>query len=307
MLTLKVAQRPSTGESRWVDLTLEGDRTPTVITARFAFTVTAHENEALRWYLEDYLEYPADPAPAIAAATETRMTALGTELFRDHRRSRRGAPAMGAAPRPRSDTPIALSAQSFVRTHHNPSRRPVLPDPQPGQQLRVLLVICRPGGPSDVPFRSVAAHLARHTTSAALDLDVLRPPTWPALVSILSAAHQTGRPYHVVHFDGHGTYSDLTTPDYGDTGDGDGSGTEKSGSHGVNPSTPTDTPPSPRRGRDATATWPSRTRPTPTTPPTSTDPPSATCWPPPTSPSSSSTPANPPKQKPRPPPTTTRR
>ena len=37
--------------------------------------------EDLRWYLEDYLQYPHDPAPNIAARIEHRMTKLGTELF----------------------------------------------------------------------------------------------------------------------------------------------------------------------------------------------------------------------------------
>jgi hypothetical protein len=74
--------------------------------------------------------------------------------------------------------------------------------------VRVLLVICRPGGGADVPFRSVASHLMRLSRAAreAFQLDVLRPPTFAQLARVLEAAKRADRPYHVVHFDGHGAY-----------------------------------------------------------------------------------------------------
>ena len=77
--------------------------------------------------------------------------------------------------------------------------------------LRVLLIICRPAGSVDVPFRSVASHLVRLSSDArrAFQLDVLRPPTFGELAQVLNAAKERGMPYHVVHFDGHGTYLDL--------------------------------------------------------------------------------------------------
>ena len=42
-----------------------------------------------------------------------------------------------------------------------------------------------------------------------LRLDVLRPATFARLAEVLHQAADAGRPYHVVHFDGHGTYLDL--------------------------------------------------------------------------------------------------
>jgi hypothetical protein len=39
------------------------------------------ELERLRWYLEDYLEYPIDPAPKIAAQVAQRLVELGRDLF----------------------------------------------------------------------------------------------------------------------------------------------------------------------------------------------------------------------------------
>ena len=78
----------------------------------------------------------------------------------------------------------------------------------------MLLVICRPGGRDDVPFRSVASRLARGGAEQmeGLRLDVLRPATFTRLSKVLHQAADAGRPYHVVHFDGHGTYLDLTSP-----------------------------------------------------------------------------------------------
>ena len=63
-----------------------------------------------------------------------------------------------------------------------------------------------------MPFRSVASRLVRSGAEQmrGLDLDVLRPPTYKRLAQVLRAAQDSGRPYGIVHFDGHGTYLDLT-------------------------------------------------------------------------------------------------
>ena len=76
----------------------------------------------------------------------------------------------------------------------------------------MLLVICRPGGREDVPFRSVASRLVRGGADQmeGLDLDVLRPASFARLARCCTRPPDAGRPYHVVHFDGHGTYLDLT-------------------------------------------------------------------------------------------------
>ena len=99
----------------------------------------------------------------------------------------------------------------FVRTHLQAAGGVSLPEAG-GDRLRVLLVICRPGGREDVPFRSVASRLVRGGAEQmhGLDLDVLRPSTFPRLAQVLHEATDAGRPYHVVHFDGHGTYLDLS-------------------------------------------------------------------------------------------------
>jgi hypothetical protein len=219
--------------------------------AVFAAPSSEDGGDRVRWYLEDYAEFSADPAPAIAREAEAELARDGTGLFTrvfstpdavgiwDRARDRLGRVRVevdadpGEGPGlawellrdPGTDAPVALGAGSFVRTHWRPARHPDLPEPA-GDRLRVLLVIARPGGGEDVPFRSVASRLVRGGAGrmADLDLDVLRPATFARLSEVLHAAKDARRPYHGVHFDGHGTYADLTglgvTPadDRGDAG-----------------------------------------------------------------------------------------
>jgi hypothetical protein len=206
-------------------------------TAEFTFDEQPWDAENIRWYLEDFLELPADPAPRMAARVEARLTGLGAELFNavfespDRQRlwyraqDRLDQVRVEVQPDPTAaaDLPwellrdpgtgvaMALRAQPFVRSHAQPAQPPRLPT-RTDSRLRVLLVICRPAGSEDVPFRSVASHLVRSDAQqqiTGLDLDVLRPPTFAQLSKVLRAAARVGQPYQVVHFDGHGAYLDL--------------------------------------------------------------------------------------------------
>jgi tetratricopeptide (TPR) repeat protein len=209
------------------------------------------EGERVRWYLEDYAEFPVDPAPVIAQAAETQLAQAGTELFRavfadmdavgiwERARDRLGQVRVeveadpGEGPGlawellrdPGRDAPVALDAAAFVRTHLQAAGHPELPDPS-GDRLRVLLVIARPGGRDDVPFRSVASRLVRGGAGRmeGLDLDMLRPATFKRLSQVLHDAYAAGRPYHVMHFDGHGTWLDLADLRPGKPGGSGGAG-----------------------------------------------------------------------------------
>ena len=106
---------------------------------------------------------------------------------------------------PHTGTFLALSVASFVRTQRE--AQITLATTGEAEKVRILLVICRPQGGEDVPFRSVAGRLVTRLSDDArnaFDLDVLRPPTYEQLAETLRLAHERGRPYHVVHFDGHG-------------------------------------------------------------------------------------------------------
>jgi len=47
----------------------------------FDYRLAPADQEAIRWYLEDYLKNPFDPNPKIAARTEERLAEIGRELF----------------------------------------------------------------------------------------------------------------------------------------------------------------------------------------------------------------------------------
>ncbi len=237
MPTLRLTQHTEADATFRVVLELLGGVRQTA-EASFAFDLTEDDEKDLRWYLEDYLQWPQHPAPKIAARVEGRMEELGTGLFQAVFQANDDTRELWSAVRhelastrvevvtgvdgatalpwellrdPRTETSLALHAGSFVRAQPTAARRPRLPDGEDGR-VRILLVICRPGGEDDVPFRSVAARIVKGLDESARDafeLDVLRPPTFEGFAEALRRAHQAGRPYHVVHFDGHGAHLDL--------------------------------------------------------------------------------------------------
>jgi tetratricopeptide (TPR) repeat protein len=237
MVTLRVVDRVA-GAEHAVELQLAGPGSVRSASVRFGFELSARDREDLRWYLEDYLQYPVDPAPEIARGVEARLAALGAELFQQVFRTSDDARELWFALKkslsdarvevatgvdgaagipwellrdPATDGPLALRAGAFVRALAETTAP--LRVPPASEKLRVLLVICRPGGRADVPFRSVASHLVRLSSGAreAFQLDVLRPPTFAQLDRVLQAARAAGAPYHVVHFDGHGAWLDDDT------------------------------------------------------------------------------------------------
>jgi tetratricopeptide (TPR) repeat protein len=232
MPTLQLTQH-SEGDGRYrVEAALEGDGLPLQTAAsRFAFGLTAQDRETLRWYLEDYPEAPRAPASQIARSVEQRMVKIGATLFRRLFQSGDAARGLWATLRlrlrdtrieivtgaqepdaipwellrdPKTDTPLALSVQSFVRACSNPARRPELPAVSSGP-LRILFVLCRPAGSRDVPFHSVVIRLIKALGARdEFQLNALRPPTFAQLGRTLRQAQREGRPYHVVHFEGYG-------------------------------------------------------------------------------------------------------
>jgi tetratricopeptide (TPR) repeat protein len=236
VVTLRLGQSAAGDGTHRVEAELSGDGIPRQrAVANLRFAVPRQDAERIRWYLEDFLEFPLDPNPAIAEGVEQRLAEIGEQLFTavfgagdaarlwarlqgrlTEARVEIATEVADAAALPwellrdpATRTPVALEAAAFVRVNHQPAR-PVQVATAEADRLRVLLVICRPAGDADVPFRSVASHLIRLGAASTdiLDLDVLRPPTFAALARTLDAANQAGRPYHVVHFDGHGSYLD---------------------------------------------------------------------------------------------------
>ncbi len=213
--------------------------------ATIEFSLTAQEQLDLRWYMEDYLQR-ADTVEAVTVAQiEAMMRTRGVELYerilegsRDARRIfdrvfddladlrveiTTGVAEAASIPwelmrEPASDSPIALRVKAFVRKQSNPSLSFVGVPPLDDGRIRLLYIVCRPGGTQDVALRAVFNRLL-HELGGDLDrfeITALRPPTFERLQRVLADAKAAGRPFHIVHFDGHGTYKDLKNTRWAD-------------------------------------------------------------------------------------------
>ena len=198
----------------------------------FDFAVTEEERRLIQWYLEEYLIYPWGEFRTRAAQVEQLITDLGKKLFHavfgdeetsrlythiaDHLDETRivihaGDPEGISIPWELMRDPahgeygdLARLAHAFVRSELDLSFEP--PPPPKGDTFNILMVICRPAGPDkDVPFQSVARPLLElmRPHRDRINIDVLRPPTFEQLTKVLG---ERPNHYHVVHFDGHGTF-----------------------------------------------------------------------------------------------------
>jgi tetratricopeptide (TPR) repeat protein len=188
--------------------------------------------EDLRWYLEDYLDAPYGVYEDRGAYVEAALARWGQAVFSAVFGT---AAAREAYTRMRDDGNLELVFRSsspallglpWELILDSARLRPLALDiagvsrslpgaadagqavAAPGQRLRVLVVISRPGGPDDVGYRMIARPLLERLAPVrgTVELVVLRPPTLEALRAELSAAKSAGSPYQVVHFDGHGAF-----------------------------------------------------------------------------------------------------
>jgi hypothetical protein len=106
---------------------------------------------------------------------------------------------------------VAHEARSLVRLAQAAGTSSVAASPQLNAPLRILMVVARPDGVMDAPFRSVASRAMSAAQGSTIDIEVLRPPTFDALQARLFKGIESGTPFQVVHFDGHG----LLMPYYG--------------------------------------------------------------------------------------------
>src|SRR5260370_39014897 len=82
MYTLRLTQSAEGDNRHRVEIALEDDGGPRCsAVSGFTFAVNTQDQENLRWYLEDYLQYPLDPAPKVAARIQSRLAELGRQLF----------------------------------------------------------------------------------------------------------------------------------------------------------------------------------------------------------------------------------
>ena len=221
MPVLRISDVPLGGGRRRVEVTWQDGPARQVVVSTFAYQAGDAEAEKVRWYLEDYPEFPADPGPAWrwtrrrswparALACSRRCSPGWTRRGSGHRRGPgwggcgwrwiptrprrracRGSCCVTRAPTRR----WRWARESSCAPTCRPPGRVSVPEAA-GDRLRVLLVICRPGRGEDVPFRSVASRLVRGGAEQmeGLDLDVLRPATFARLTQVLHEAADAGRP-----------------------------------------------------------------------------------------------------------------
>ena len=196
----------------------------------FAPPLGEAEREDLRWYLEDYLQAPYAVYEQRGQAVQARLAEWGRALFAAvfglgtpgqaaYLKAREGRAELALISRspsflslpwellqdPQRPTPLALELGALDRTLQVAGAAVAVP---PGEELRVLMVIARPAGLGDVGYQMIARPLLERLEAVRgrVDLDVLRPPTFEVLDAQLKAAREAGRPYHILHFDGHGTF-----------------------------------------------------------------------------------------------------
>lgn len=239
-LALHIEQRTHASGKHTIQLALERPGQPRM-TARadIEFALTPQEHAELKWYLEEYLQRAESVTAEHVQQIERWMTERGEELYRKVLRANDGTQDLWGSVRnelanlrveittgvadaaaipwelmyePTSDSPIALRVKSFVRVQSDPNIRFVQP---PGTdelgRVRLLYVVCRPSGTGDVELRAVVNQLLHGLADDLdrFDITALRPPTYEQLQQELRDANSAGRPYHIVHFDGHGVYADL--------------------------------------------------------------------------------------------------
>lgn len=198
-------------------------------TVEFQNPFTPQQEEELRWYFEKRLEFPMLETPRAvhaAASIRTYGNSLFTQLFAN--------PELFAALRKHHSDQIRIQisgSPEFHRLHWetlwaphdaNPlayrtviARRAATKnapkfDLQAGPAIRVLVVVARPHGDSDVGYRTISRPLVEtlHQASLAVELDFVRPGTWEQLRSHL--ADKPKGHYHALHFDGHGVVAPVS-------------------------------------------------------------------------------------------------
>ena len=206
----------------------------------FANPLTPKDRAQLRWYLEEYLKFPVGIYPDEARKVEAAMVEWGGRMFEllfgpgrpardvyilarqaglrkfDFEVNYR-APQIGIIPwELLYDTEagyfLVHQFASFSRFRDGGSITWLEPRP-PEQALNVLVVIARPYGERDVPYRTVARPvmeiLHAPQLSRRIHVEILRPPTFENLQSQLARRREDDSEkafFDILHFDGHGGF-----------------------------------------------------------------------------------------------------
>jgi tetratricopeptide (TPR) repeat protein len=183
----------------------------------------------LRWYLEEFLEYPFPPVTDRAEHVRDALRDWGKQAFEALFSGRADRWLVAATSEEYANLRLQIASDEpkvlawpwealydpevgfLAHTCQIERRLDKVRDPQPlpaalpTDYIKILLVTARPYD-KDVRFRSVARPLVELIEKQRLPahVDFLRPPTLARLRERLQ--RHKGR-YHIVHFDGHGAYA----------------------------------------------------------------------------------------------------
>ena len=206
--------------------------TPTELPNPATYPVIGYEKKQLlpelAWYLEQYLEMPAGADAQRADAITATLKAWGKEAF-DRLFDNRVAGLWYENARDSlsdleikivSASPAVLSwpweaiysgddgylAQRCCIERQPPNLNLPYKTPQKTDTLHILFIVSRPDTESKVGYHGLEREIIRYIrdNNAAVTVDVLRPPTFDNLRTVL----ETRRGYYrIIHFDGHGHYA----------------------------------------------------------------------------------------------------
>jgi len=202
----------------------------------FALTLPLTQADAkdLRWYLETYIQLPGAGDHARAKEIEQKLKGWGEAMFKAVLGHGEGVQIynnlMNAAKtgdRPclltigAKDPAILTQPWEMMRDKRGPlafqgvtirrqlqgSSRPS--QPALGLPLRVLLIVSRPSDTGFIDPRNSIAPLLDALEAllpGQVTIDFCDPPTLSQLEERIRQARRERQPFHIVHFDGHGTY-----------------------------------------------------------------------------------------------------
>jgi len=191
--------------------------------------------EDLRWLMEDFLSDGSEASRVRAARVKDNLSREGIRLFdavfgfdvetrnlwssvRTRLHETRleiaaDASTLSSLPwelmrAPESSKLFFLSTKAFVRVNVSSETEFGL---RAIEGCRLLLITSRPSGTEDVAYRSIAFKILREIQDdEQFDVTFLRPPTFAQCARVLRDAHADGRPFDVIHFDGHGFFVDTS-------------------------------------------------------------------------------------------------
>ena len=194
-----------------------------------AFILTEKDHEDLRWYLEDYMDLPDGGARKRAQRVEGQLEKWGRGLYDslfedgDHRELLNDLIA-GETPRrlviDTADPDILRLPWELLRDSSGPlfrrgiTIRRQLETPRTKTEyatslpLRILLVVSSPEDAGLIDPRSTTRGVveALEELGGNVDLGFCMPATLSRMNEMLADARKRKKPYHIVHFDGHGTF-----------------------------------------------------------------------------------------------------